>query len=437
MTILSKLFYLGLIFNFVLLTSAGAQKISDLERQRGRDMLKMIKSDIKDKYYDPTFRGVDLDAKFAAASEKLKTATSNGHIMGIIAQVLVDFRDSHTRFIPPQRANPTEYGWEMQMIGDRAFVTAVRPKSDAETKGLKVGDEVLAIDGFGTARDSLWQIKYYYYTLRPQPGMKLNIRRPDGKEEEVIVMARITQGKRVVDLVSGTDIWDLIRKQESEDYLNRHRYQKFSDTVFAWKMPAFDLTESEIDDMMGKAKGYQSLILDLRGNGGGAVKTLNRLIGHFFDHDVKVADWKGRKEFDPQIAKTRGSNYFKGKVIVLIDSESASAAEIFARVMQLEKRGTVIGDLSSGMVMVSRYYGHQSGLDVVAFFGATVTMADLIMTDGMSLEGKGVMPDKLMLPGANDLATLKDPVLAYAAESLGVKITAEDAGKLFPIEWAK
>ena len=87
--------------------------------------------------------------------------------------------------------------------------------------------------------------------------------------------------------------------------------------------------------------------------------------------------------------------------------------------------------------MVSRYYGHQSGTDVVFFYGANITMADLIMTDGQSLEGKGVTPDKLMLPGASDLASLKDPVLAYAAETLGVKIPAEDAGKMFPIEWPK
>lgn len=437
MTIFLRLFLLGLVFNLVLLASADAQQISKYDRERGQDMLSMIKSDIKDKYYDPKFRGMDLDARFAAANEKLKTAASNGQVMGIIAQVLIEFKDSHTRFIPPPHSNPTEYGWEMQMIGDHAFVTAVKPNSDAEAKGLKVGDEIKVFDGFEVARDSLWILKYLYYTLRPQPGMKLNIRRPNGKDEEIIVLAKVTEGKKLIDLVRGNDIWDLIRKQESEDYLHRHRYRKFGDSVFVWKMPAFDLSESEIDDMMGKIKRSQSLILDLRGNHGGAVKSLNRLIGHFFDHDVKVADWTGRKKFDPQIAKTRGSNYFKGKVIVLIDSESASAAEIFARAMQLEKRGTVIGDLSSGMVMVSRYFGHQSGLDVVAFYGATITEADLIMTDGKSLEGIGVTPDKLMLPSASDLATQRDPVLAYAAESFGVQITGADAGKMFPIEWPK
>jgi C-terminal processing protease CtpA/Prc len=105
--------------------------------------------------------------------------------------------------------------------------------------------------------------------------------------------------------------------------------------------------------------------------------------------------------------------------------------------MQLEKRGTVLGDRSSGAVMVSRYYSHTSGVDVVSFFGASITMADLIMTDGKSLENVGVIPDKPMLMTAFALAEEKDPVLSYAAELAGVKLDPAAAGKMFPVEWKK
>jgi carboxyl-terminal processing protease len=179
------------------------------------------------------------------------------------------------------------------------------------------------------------------------------------------------------------------------------------------------------------------MIFDLRGNGGGSVKMFNRLVGNLFDRDIKVADWVGRKKFDPQIAKTRGGNIYKGEVIVLIDAESASASELFARVMQLEKRGRVLGDRSAGSVMVSRYYSHKVGLDVVSFYGANVTMADLIMADGVSLENTGVTPDQLLLPTGDDLAAGRDPVLARAVEMLGGKLTSEDAGKMFPVEWRR
>jgi C-terminal processing protease CtpA/Prc len=154
----------------------------------------------------------------------------------------------------------------------------------------------------------------------------------------------------------------------------------------------------------------------------------------FFDHDVKLYDKVQRKKTAPEVAKSEHHASFPGKVIVLVDSESASAAEIFARVMQLEKRGTVIGDHTSGSAMeATDFYFASSGVD----YGAEVTIANLIMTDGKSIEHIGVNPDEVVLPKLADLESGRDPVLAHAAQELGVTISSEDAGKLFPYEWPK
>jgi C-terminal processing protease CtpA/Prc len=443
--LLSKFYFAAVCCALALLPSAAsfAQQptVSKTDRDRGQVMLKTIREDIKKYYYDENLRGIDIDARFKLAGEQIEKANSLGQIMGIIAQAVVEFDDSHTRFIPPQRSSRTEYGWKMNLVGERAFVTAVKPGSDAEAKGLRIGDEIFSIDGFAPTRETLWKIKYYYYSLRPQPVMRLNIIRPNGKQEEIIVLAKITQGKRVVDMTGmsggGADIWDLIRRQESESYLRRHRYTNLGEDVFIWKMPQFDLADVEVDNMMEKTRKYPALIMDLRGNGGGAVKTLNRLIGHFFDRDIKIADWKGRKEFDPQIAKSRGDKHYKGKVIVLIDSESGSASEIFARIMQLEKRGTILGDRSAGAVMMSRFRQRQLGVDTVSFYGSNITEADVIMSDGKSLEKIGVTPDEAILPTGADLAAKKDIVMARALALAGLKMSAEETGKMFPIEWEK
>jgi carboxyl-terminal processing protease len=416
---------------------AQGQKASGFDKDRGHDMVNQIKADLKKNYYDAEFHGVDIDVRLKDVDDKINSATSIGHIFGIIAQALIDLEDSHTFFVPPSRSARTEYGWEMQMVGDKCFVTAVKPGTDAEAKGLKEGDEIWSVNGFGPTRENFWKIEYFFNALRPQPGMELTVRKPSGKEEQLVVMAKITQRKRVMDLTAGGDIWELLRDAENSAHLNRHRYVEMGDDLMIWKMPHFDLDEEEVDQLMGKVRKHKSLILDLRANGGGYVNTLQRVAGYFFDHDVKIADRKGRKEMKPQMAKTRGDRVFKGDLVVLIDSRSASAAEIFARLIQIEKRGTVLGDRSSGAVMEARYFPHKSGLDVVAFWGLSITDADVIMTDGKSLEKTGVMVDELSLPTAEDLAAKRDPTLARAAALLGLKLGADKAGQLFPVEWRK
>ncbi len=202
-------------------------------------------------------------------------------------------------------------------------------------------------------------------------------------------------------------------------------------------MPSFDTGPEDVDAAMSRASRFKSLIIDLRGNGGGYQDTLVRLMSYFTDHDMKVFDMKGRKDLKPIMAKTRGEKAFKGKLIVLVDSQSASAAEMFARFIQLEKRGTVIGDRTAGAVMTSKSFDNEVGVGRVLYYGASITVADVIMTDGKSLETTGVMPDEVMLPSSADIAAQRDPVLAHAAELMGVKLEAEKAGKLFPIEWKK
>jgi C-terminal processing protease CtpA/Prc len=418
------------------LQSALAQPDLNFERDRGRVMLRIIKDDLKKNYYDTGFHGMDVEARFSAADAKMKEATSVGQIFGIIAQALIDLNDSHTFFLPPGRANRTEYGWQMQAFGDKVFVSAIKPGSDAEKKGLKTGDQVLSVGGFEPSREELWKMIYMFYTLRPQPGLRLILRSPEGQQRQLDVMANIRQGKMVKDL-TGQDINDLVREAEDEDRFNRQRYVEASDKLLIWKMPNFAIEEGEVDVMMGKARKREALILDLRGNPGGYVKTLEWFAGYFFDKGVKIADLKGRKEMKPQMSKPHGDKNFKGKLVVLVDSKSASAAEIFARVVQLEKRGAVIGDRTAGAVMQSRTFDHQMGLDTVVFYGVSVTDADVIMADGKSLEGVGVTPDELLLPTAADLAARRDPVLARAAAILGIGLPQDKAGAMFPIEWRK
>jgi C-terminal processing protease CtpA/Prc len=68
------------------------------------------------------------------------------------------------------------------------------------------------------------------------------------------------------------------------------------------------------------------------------------------------------------------------------------------------------------------------------FFASSITVSDLIMADGKSLEHRGVTPDEVRLPSAEDLAAKRDSVMSYAASLAGVTLDPVEAGKFFPIE---
>jgi C-terminal processing protease CtpA/Prc len=157
----------GLVGFMLVARNVNAQKISKLEIEQGRNMLRNVKSEFMKNYYDPTFHGMEIEQRFKLADEKMKNAESNGQLFGIIAQVLLDLNDSHTLFAPPERTSRVEYGWQMKAVGADCYVSAVKPGSDAEAKGLKVGDKVLSIDGRPLDRTKVWLAKYLYYALRP------------------------------------------------------------------------------------------------------------------------------------------------------------------------------------------------------------------------------------------------------------------------------
>lgn len=419
-------------------THSWPQKITKMERSQVLDMLQQISPDIQKHYYDPKFHGVDWAAQVAEATKKIDAADSMPRAVTAVASAVTSLDDSHTFFLPPAYAAHFDYGWQGQMVGDRCFVMQVRPGSDAEKKGLKPGDELMAINGFTPTRDDFWKMQYVFKMLRPQPSLVLDVRDPAGQQRRLEILTKIVPQQRILNM-TGTEgsfnVWDEIRQEENEDHLGRARFNSVGD-VGILKLPSFMFDISDVDRMMGWARKDKALVIDLRGNPGGYVKTLQYLIGATFEKEVKIGDRVGRSDHKPMIAKPHDHS-FTGKLVVLVDSKSASAAELFARVVQLEKRGTVMGDRSSGSVMEAKRYSYSGGTDTVIYFGASITDADIVMTDGKSLEHTGVTPDEVVLPSAADLADGRDPVLAHAVETLGGKLTPEAAGKLFPYEWPK
>jgi hypothetical protein len=321
------------------------------------------------------------------------------------------------------------------MVGDTCFVIGIRRGADtAALGGLAVGDAILAMDGFRPTRRAFWKLQYLYSTLRPSPVVQFVARAPGGEPRRVTAHAKVIPGKSTVDLTGadgGTDFWNMIRRLQTVDQDYRDYFVGLDNGVMIWRMRGF-FSPRQIDDAMRRARDYAALIIDLRGNGGGADDALLRLTGALIARVDTIAFEQQRDRRVPEVSKP-GDHPYSGKVIILVDHRSASASEALAKAVQLAGRGVVLGDTTSGALMTSRYYAHQTGSgEAMVFYGVTVSISDYVASDGVRLEGVGLVPDELVLPTGADLAAHRDPVLARALARLGMPMSPEDAGKLFP-----
>jgi carboxyl-terminal processing protease len=155
--------------------------------------------------------------------------------------------------------------------------------------------------------------------------------------------------------------------------------------------------------------GSNGIILDLRGNPGGLVdegaKILKMLIpypGELF-HTQKMEKDNGYKS---EIYKTNGKVVYSEPMIVLVDSETASTAEIVAQVLKNQSRALVIGDTSfgKGTVQITKPVSTLNG------FGGMIitTVAMAYYPNHETHQNSGVQPDY----------TIQDPRLDEALEKL-------------------
>jgi len=401
-----------------------AAQVSKRDRDVAVQMLKQVREDLQEHYYDPGFRGIDITARFEQAEAKVRAATGINEISTVLVDLLLEFNDSHTRFYLPQRAVRVEYGWGMSIVGDDAVVTAVTKGSDAEVKGLRPGDRVLWLNRHQPTRKNLPWLRYYYRAVRPQAAQRVVVRKLDGAEAVYDIASKV----REVPVMQLEDLIDEIIHSAEGGAGDRNQTVELGN-ILIWRMKAFG-EKRPVEQALARARRFKTLIIDMRGNSGGAVDTLMRMVSLTFDREVTVAVEKTRKKMQTDIAKP-AKDAFDGAIIALVDSESASAAEVYSRVLQIEKRGSVMGDRTAGAVMTSRFFSHTVGAGAIAFYGTSITVGDVRMSDGASLENAGVVPDVPVLPSPADVAAPRDPALARAVEAAGGRLTPEAAAKLF------
>lgn len=417
-------------------TYLSGQKVNKVEQEQARAILHQVQETIEKRYYDPTFPGVDFRARFTSAEKQVGDQASLLGGLAVVAWAVEGLNDSHTSFIPPLRNVIVDKGWQMEMVGEKCLISAVQPGSDAEKKGLRPGDEVLKLENYQPNRATFSKIEYRVSVVAPLAEYHFAVAGPGQPARQLVTKSRQEVFPAELRGFTGGDtLHQILRLLKGYGIVGKSRFVEKGDKLMVWKLPEFNLQPADINRYMDSAKKHETLILDLRDNRGGDEEALRWMVGNFFDRDITVGDKIGRAGKEALRFPARSKNAFTGKLVVLVNSQSASAAEVFARVVQLEKRGTVIGDQTSGEVGRAEVIPLNEGAVTIIHYAVEVTVSRLRMRDGQDLEGNGVIPDTKMIPTQEDMAAGRDPVLAAAAQSLGVTISPEEAGKMFPVIW--
>lgn len=462
---MKKIFFFTIFVFFLTLQTVNAQKFK-FDRGLHQNILKVLKSEIEDKYFDAGFGGINVEENYKKANDLISSANSDGEMRNIIAEFLFRFEDPHLFFLPPVQTIKVDYGWKMSLIGDKAFVTGIDGDSDAAKKGVKIGDQIYMVEGFIPTRKDFWKIKYQFEVLNPQVSLNVILIKPSGNKYKVELKAKTTESK-ILNNFAQFDSRNLMI--EDQNLYDEKTHQLSSDEIpglFVWKLPSFEISTVAIDKMMDRAKKSKALILDLRGNDqitelfwksrilaniennfvpyttragvkdtlgrdDGDLIALSRLLGNVFDKEINIGEQRKRKDIKSLTAKSLGKDNFSGEIVVLIDGETGGVSEMLARILQLEKRGKIIGDQSAGAVRRTKFISKRGVTDLNTPYAINITNADIVMSDGQRLEKIGVTPDEKLLPTALDLSNKRDPVLARAAKILGFGLTPEQAGTIF------
>jgi carboxyl-terminal processing protease len=163
-----------------------------------------------------------------------------------------------------------------------------------------------------------------------------------------------------------------------------------------------------------RAEGVDGLVIDLRGNGGGALVEATTMTGLFIDTGpvVQVRDANGRVSVE---ADQEPGMAWDGPLAVLVNRASASASEIFAAAIQDYGRGIIIGEPTFGKGTVQNLFNLDNYLtDNDKKLGQIkLTMAKFFRIDGDSTQLRGVKPD-IDLPSFGDPSDYGESALDHA-----------------------
>ena len=323
-------------------------------------------------------------------------------VYGAVQGLVRSLGDPYSEFFKPEDAKKFEedisgsFGGIGAEIGSRdGFIVIVSPlkNSPAERAGLKPGDKILMINSTSTEGMSVVEA---VKLIRGEVGteVKLTIlREKEEKPKEIKITREIIQVPTL-------------------DY-------EVKDGILIVKLYSFNTNAEElfykaVVDGFLRQKA-QGLVLDLRNNPGGFLDVAVDLAGWFLKKGTLVVKEVTREKNNGENNHlANGNGALKDiPVVVLVNKGSASASEILAGALQIQRGVKLVGEETFGKGTVQRLIKLSDGSSL------KITVANWVLPNGQILEGNGLKPDievKTNNEEQDNKDTKNDPQLQKALE---------------------
>ncbi|MFM8807064.1 MAG: S41 family peptidase [Sphingomonadales bacterium] len=257
---------------------------------------------------------------------------------------LMDHLDPHSVYLAPQalQAANEELSGNFEGIGveftirkDSVIITHVIPKGPSSKVGLEPGDRIIKAGDSSLLQRALSADRVKELIRGPKrSSITLQLVREGKKIEKTIVRGEIP--------LPAVDAAYLI--DDTTGYIKLNR---FSENSYEEFMEA-------LEELL--QKGMLQLLLDLRGNGGGFMNEAVDMADEFLDADKLIVYTQGAHYPKKEYRCKRPGLFEKGKLVVLVDENAASASEVLTGALQDWCRATVVGMPTFGKGLVQEQF---------------------------------------------------------------------------------
>ena len=274
--------------------------------------------------------------------------------------------DSFNRSMRDTEGKYGGLGMVITMKDNRLYVVKTIKNSPARRAGIQPDDIFEKVNGTNIKKT---QISELADKLRGQPGTEVTITlyRPSEKKEHSYTLNR-----------------EVILLETVE-------YKTLKNSVGSIKITSFSRqTNNQLQEALTKAKRdkVRGFILDLRDNPGGLLNQSVKIASHFLHRNRLIVYTQGREQTDRHEYKATYQNSLHSMpVVILINQQSASAAEIVAGALRDSGKALIIGENSYGKGTVQTIFRTSDGS------GIRLTTAKYYTPSGTDITSQGIVPE--------------------------------------------